>query len=41
MLKNTSGSVEKFDFISETHYGVAGDQWVGYDTATTLEIKVR
>lgn len=41
MIKNTTGSIQRFDYVTETNYAVAGDQWVGYDTPTTLEIKAR
>ena len=41
LLNASADSVERFDYETETMYGTAGDQWVGYDNPTTLQIKTR
>merc|ERR1712167_316010 len=40
-LLNLTGAVEVFDYVSETMYAHAGNQWVGYDDPTTIGIKTQ
>lgn len=41
LLNSSSYATERFEYESETMYGTVGDQWIGYDSPTTIKIKTR